>query len=159
MYFISYDPLKESLRERTLTDREALPYFVLFCALIALTPFTPSIQVDNLLHTVGGLARIAIAILGLLYCYKQNGGSSGHDFILKSIVLGWVVAVRCFLVFTLAFIAISFCATLFGKGAFMPTWLDFLVVKAFQIIYFQRLGRHLRDTRKYHGKPRLPARC
>ena len=34
MYFVRYQPLKEKLRERSLTDQEAFPYLVLTFFLI-----------------------------------------------------------------------------------------------------------------------------
>ena len=147
LYLIRYDPLKKLLRERTLTDREALPYFILFGALLALATSLPRIKAFNLWDALDGLAIISITILGTLYCYKQNGGSFGYDFIQKFIVLGWIVVFRCLLVFIPACVIIYICGAFFGVVGDKTTWLDFLVMTAFQIIYYQRLGRHLEDTR------------
>ena len=38
MYFFKIEPLKKQLRDRTLTDREALPYLLIFTALMSLFP-------------------------------------------------------------------------------------------------------------------------
>lgn len=72
MYFTRYDPLKKSLRERTLSDREALPYYVLLCAILALATSLPLTTTFKLWEAVDCLISIAVAILGTLYCCRTE---------------------------------------------------------------------------------------
>ena len=159
MNFIRYQPLKEQLRKRSLNDRQALPYFVLFCVLSGPVPVSGpwSVPVPNFLSTepfgwvCAGL-WILITVSGLIHVYQCNGGRTGFDFIKKFIVLGWVALVRwtlmfmplsAGLVFTILFLhdrvdessqsLLSFWVALFGPALFLA-------------VLFQRIGRHIKDT-------------
>ncbi len=152
MYFIKYHPLKEQLRDRCLTDREAFPYYFLFCAFSILSAVVPQkdISMFNKWDAVFGCIMFIVNLGGLLYCYSCNGGKTGYDFIQKSIVLGWVVVIRCFLVFILITIVFHIIRRLaglpsfFGSGTTSP--LGVAILNASVIVFYERLGRHLKDT-------------
>jgi hypothetical protein len=95
------------------------------------------------------MVTTVLTIGGVIYCYVKNGGNSGYDFIQKSIVLGWVVAIRI----TLIFIPIALIISLsiekkLGNtlGAF--SWITIVRNIVLIAIFNQRLGRHLKDTSK-----------
>ena len=147
MSLFRYDPLKEKLRSRTLTDREALPYLLSmfgFAAAAVVFPFPlGSSWVDHI--NQGG--TILLAVLGLLYSYRQNGGANGHDLALKYIVLGEVVVMRYTLAAIPAGILLIWLGHQLGLRDRTLGWYDTLLWLLFQVAAYQRLGRHIGDTR------------
>lgn len=91
MYFVRYHSLKEKLRSRALSDREALPYLVLLIALVALIGGVPIVEGFNEFDAISVCLSVIFAIGGTCYVYQQNGGKEGFDLIQKYVVLGWVV--------------------------------------------------------------------
>lgn len=156
MYFIQYHPLKEKLRERTLSESEALPYWILFNVLVVLGFYVPTLGDFNAWDAIGGVMSLLFTICGIYHVYSQNGGTSGFDFIQKVVVLGWVVTIRCLLVFIPSMIVfyILFAEILMeGEISENTNLLDVMLNAAFYIIYFQRLGRHIQDTTKDKVEP------
>jgi hypothetical protein len=156
MNFISYQPLKEQLRNRTFTDRQALPYFILSSVLSVPVPTSGT---ANSLDWVLTGCWVLITALGLLYAYRKNGGSDGVDFIKKFIVLGWIALVRWTLVFiplfvilVIAVIAIADTDARFGGPLDESVkvealeWFQLFAPSIFMIVLFQRIGRHIKDT-------------
>ena len=87
---------------------------------------------------------VIIVIGGTYYVYVQNGGREGFNLIQKYLVLGWVVGIR----FTLALIpvAIVYFVVLEKLGYLDSKVFHVLFSTISQFIFFQRLGRHIRDT-------------
>jgi hypothetical protein len=54
MYFIRYQPLKEKLKTRTLSDREALPYLILYAGLAAVVCLFSTMGEFNLWDLISG---------------------------------------------------------------------------------------------------------
>lgn len=155
MYFIQYHPLKEKLRERTLSDGESLPYWILLNVLILLAIVIPTPGDFNVWNAIDGVMGLLFTICGIYHVYSQNGGSSGFDLIKKFVVLGWVVFIRCLLVFIPSMIVFYiFAGILMGGEIYENTnLLDVMLSAAFYIIYFQRLGEHIKDTTKSEANP------
>jgi len=145
MYLIKYQPLKKQLRERTFTDRDSLPYYVLFIAsttlFIGVTKKSP-----GGINVLSACINTAISILGIIYSYKKNGGKTGFDFIQKSIVLGWVVFFRLLPFFVLSVFACVFIKKILGHPIESKSWVNIVEISLFSVIYYQRLGRHILDT-------------
>lgn len=148
MYFIRYHPLKLNLRQRAVTDREALPYLVVFAGLTALVTAFPMIDRFTAWDAVSGILSIATAVGGILYAYRQNGGRRGYDLIQKYVILGWVVCVRFALVSIPLLLALFFAGDVYGlippdsTGGFAVA-----VIFVGEVVLYQRIGRHIRDTR------------
>ena len=155
MYFVQYEPLKRQLRGRSLSDLAALPYLILDGVLLTLfgaitDAFGPKGWND--FDTLSMCLSVIFVIGGTCYVYQQNGGKEGFDLIQKYVVLGWIVAFRFFLaglaLLTLAFLV--FIIALNDGSAPEPIHTgaaDVLIVAIIELIYFQRLGRHIRDTK------------
>jgi len=147
MHFVRYHPLKEKLRNRSVSDREALPYLVIFAALTALVGAFPVVDGFNEWDLISGLLSVALAVGGIIYAYKSNGAKEGFDLIQKYVVLGWVVVVRCLLVF----IPLAIVAYIAGESLGLVTdqtgFLDVLLIAILELVLYQRIGRHIRDTR------------
>jgi hypothetical protein len=156
MYFFNYHPLKETLKNRELTDRQAMPYFIVF---IGLTSFNTSVHLSGDMNGwdyLSGFIGAILSIAGVYYVYLQNGGSKGYDLIQKFIVLGWIVTVR------IAMISIPLIILLFALGDFLglvqdsSRAYDVLLLSALMIIFYQRIGRHIRDTNRPISEPLAP---
>lgn len=145
MYFVKYGPLKEKLSNRSLRDDEALPYLILES--VVLTIFSLDISSDGLdafeMATV--CLSVIIVIGGLYHVYEQNGGREGYDFVQKYFILGWIVGVRIFLAFIPVFIVSFVVAVNLSRAG--GNLLGVILFAIYDIVYFQRLGRHIRDTR------------
>ena len=151
MYFVRYQPLKEKLKERSFSDREALPYFVLFFALFTGARVFPTVEEFNEFDMVSGVLSVIFAIGGVLYSYEQNGRKKGFDLIQKFVILGWVVSFRCFLVllsvFIVAAVALGVKETIETIETSETDGFDVLFIALVELIFYQRIGKHIRDTR------------
>lgn len=147
MYFTKYQPLKERLRTRSISDKEALPYLVVISALTALIVGLPATTGSpNAWDYLSVTTSTLLAIGGILYSYRCNDGNKGFDLIQKYVVLGWVVAVRCFLAFIPAAIAFYAITDLLGILSDQTSLPEFILLTCFEVILYQRIGRHIRDT-------------
>ena len=79
MYFVFYHPLKHKLRTDSLSDREALPYLIIYAVLFALESSTEADRYGFLSLCL----TIIIVIGGTYYAYLQNGGKEGSNLIKK----------------------------------------------------------------------------
>ena len=148
MYFIKYEPLKTLLRARSLGDREALPYLVLFAGLTALVGGLPAKDGFNIWDTTSVVLSVILAIAGVAYAYYQNGAGEGYDLIQKYVVLGWVVAVRFIIIAVPVAVALVALGDFMGLVSYDSTgWFDVAVIALFEAFLYQRIGRHIRDTR------------
>ena len=147
MYFIRYQPLKEKLKSRTLSDREVLPYLILCAGLATAVYLFPTTEEFNLWDWIGVGLSISLAVGGVIYAYTQNGGKQGFDLIQKYVIIGWVVAVRCGLAFIPIAIALYLLAEEVGVMTDDTGWFDVLIIAGFEAVLYQRIGRHIRDTK------------
>ena len=151
MYFVRYDPLKEKLKQRNVSDQDALPYLILFSMLtVASSAFPiafPITEKTNIWGVASAVSSVLLAGAGVYYSYIQNGKEKGFDLVQKYVVLGWVVTIRC----VLAFLPLIIIAYIAGEilelieDAF--SWYDFFITIVFELVLYQRIGRHIRDTR------------
>lgn len=146
MYFVQYNPLKQKLRSRTLTDDEALPYLVLDAIVATLLCLDISSDPLNPFDWVSLFLSVVITIGGISHVYNQNGGKDGVDLVQKFLVLGWVVGVRLFLTFIPVMIAIVLFALLSNLEDAGIELLSLLFATAYVFIFYQRLGVHIQDT-------------
>jgi len=147
MQFFRYNAVKEKLRTRTLTDREALPYLLSMFVFAASAVVFPVPLGSDLWDRINQGGTILLAILGLLYAYRQNGRAHGHDLALKYIVLGEIAVARCFAVSIPLGIALVWLGTQLGLRDRTMGWYDTSLWLLFQVVAYQRLGRHIADTR------------
>jgi membrane protease YdiL (CAAX protease family) len=152
MYFLRYQPLKEKLRTRTLTDQEALPYLIVYIAFHSALWLMPGVENPTVWDYLSSGISVILAILAVIYFYIKNGKSAGFDLVLKFVTIGWIVSVRFILVMLLILglmlLVLPIVDTevdfIFGEST---GWFDFLFVAAVQIIFYQRIGHHIADTK------------
>jgi hypothetical protein len=102
MYFVRYHPIKEKLRDRAVSDREALPYLLLLYALGVVDSLFAGGGPYSLWGRLIGEFLGLTNLVGVVYAYYQNGGKVGHDLFVKIFIFYWLLTVR----FTLAGAAI-----------------------------------------------------
>jgi hypothetical protein len=141
MYFWKVEELKKKLAAGPLTEREALPYLVLFMATAAATPLT-TVDPFNSWDYVETAASIALVIFGTIYAYRCNGGAAGSNFLQRFLAIGWVVVVRLIAMFVLP---ASFVLAVFVEES-NTTWQAALMVIIGEAIYFERIGNHMRSV-------------
>jgi uncharacterized membrane protein len=147
MYFIRYQPLKEKLRERSLSDREALPYLVVFSLSAFASALFPTTTANNIWDYISLGISISLVICGVIYAFKMNGGSQGYDLVQKYVVIGWIAIVRCTIAFIPLLIPLLFFADFLEVTPDETNWFDVLILTVFQIVLYQRIGRHIKDTK------------
>jgi hypothetical protein len=147
MHFIKYHPLKQKLRDRNVSDREALPYLAVFSGSTALVGAFPMFNGFNHWDFASGAFSVILAVGGVIYAYSCNGGRQGFDLIQKYVVLGWVVVIRCLLVSIPLLIVGYVAGEALGAIKDDTGIFDVLLIAVFEVFLYQRIGRHIRDTR------------
>ena len=149
MPFVSYHPLKERLRAREVSDREALPYLIIYLVLTTLAiGFPLNGSTYNGFDWMSFVLSIFTVFGGVLYAYRENGGQYGYDLIQKYTVLGWVVTFRFLLVGIPTFlIAYSFAESL-SLSTDETGLFDIVMLLVFEVLLYWRIGRHIGDTNK-----------
>ena len=155
MYLIRYEPLKTRLRRREVGDREALPYLVMFFVLEVIVTSLPIVTDPNRWDILGSILTLAATVWGVLYGYRCNGKETGYDLIQKYVVLGWVVGIRFLLVVLPLSAVVYFLAASYGLAEDASTPVDALYSGAISLLLYQRIGRHIADTRGQGGEPAL----
>lgn len=106
MYYWKVESLKEDIVNGAFTDKQLIPYMVLYVGLYALsmeiTGYLPYEHVNNWTYILSVLS-VLIPITGTIYAYKCNGGSNGKNFASKYFSIGFVVSVR-FLIYLIFFL-------------------------------------------------------
>ena len=150
MYFVQYNPLKQKLSSRSLSDGEALPYLILEGVVTVLLYLDISSEGLNAFDLVSVIISVAILIGGTFHVYDQNGGKEGFDLVQKYIVLGWVVGFRVFLasvpVIIILGVIVRVLVLLANIDDAVSDMVSVICGVAVKLIYYQRLGEHIRDT-------------
>lgn len=148
MYFWRIEKLKTEMAAQPLSDREALPYLVVFVALssagASAGAYIPQTTL-NVWDGLGAVWSVLLAAVGTIYIYRQNGGAEGRHFLQRYFAVGWVVAVRLLVVVIL--VAVALYGTLEAVGAYTESrqWYDFLLLAVFEALMYWRIGYHVRD--------------
>ena len=130
---------------RTLTDREVLPYVVVFNVLTSAALMLPTLSV-NRWDVAGAICSILLAIVGTLYVYRHNNGAAGENFLQRWLVIGWVVAVRWAALLVAMLVVLFVIAELVGEISEDTTWYELLVFAFWELIFYGRLAHHVGDV-------------
>lgn len=144
MYFWCIEKLKTEMAARPLSEREALPYLVVFVALSTAVAYIP-LTTYNIWDGLGAVCSVLLATVGTIYIYRQNGGAEGQHFLQRYFAVGWVVTIRWLAVLIL--VAVAFYGTLATVGAVTEGthWYDFLFIAVIEAVMYWRIGHHVRD--------------
>ena len=144
MYFWRIEQLKQRLTTTALTDREVLPYFVIFLSLISALWFIPASTQNVWDHATTGVSTL-LSVFGTIWLYQRNGGAAGHHFLQRYFAVGWVVAVR----WAAAVVLLSggFYSTLYALDILAETmsWQETAFFALAEIVLYWRIGFHIHD--------------
>lgn len=151
MYFWNIEGLKKDHIEGTFTDKNVLPYILVYVGLGAffgeLMHYITYEEVNVWSYILSGL-NVLIVVAGTLYAYQSNGGSQGDNFAAKYFSISFVVAIRMMLLLIpITVILILYWAAVFGDQEDIPTTLLEVVLFAFwlSLIYF-KTAKHIGET-------------
>ena len=155
MKFLGIRALKVELTERSLRQVDVFRYWFALTILSQLALFPVSIQPSRWDY-VFWLISLVVAIVMIWKCYLSNGGSSGQNFSDKLISIGWVMALRGFLIVLLPLGLIGlFIAILYGGLAglsdegieLLASSYMLFVVLIYELWVWLRTASHIRDVR------------
>jgi hypothetical protein len=144
MYFWRIEKLKREMALQPLSERETLPYLVVYAGLTAAVLYVPQ-ELNNAWDYVGAGLNVLIAILGVIHVYRKNGGANGHHFLQRYFAIGWVVALRWSVMIIL--LSIMFYGLLLWLGDELEEtfWYEVLFQAVLGAALYWRIGRHVSD--------------
>jgi len=140
MYFWRIENLKKDLIARPLSDREVLPYLLIFVGISALIPIFP-MESMNSWDYAAAIWTLVLVVAGTLYTYQCNGAARGSHFVQRYLAIGWVVAVRWCAAVVAALIVLLFVVDTPGDET-TPTFALFWM--AAELVLYERMGHHIR---------------
>ena len=144
MYFWRIEKLKAQMAARPLSEREALPYLVVFVGLSAAVGYIPQ-TMSNVWDGLGAAWNVALAVVATIYIYRQNGGADGQHFLQRYFAIGWVVGIRWLVVIVLTTIAFIATLTALRLETEHTTWYSFMFFAIAEAVVYWRIGHHVRD--------------
>ncbi len=151
MYFWKIESLKRDIENRSFTDKELIPYVVLFVGFYALaSEFTVYLPYEgiNYLTYLMSVLNVLIPILGTIYAYKCNGGGNGENFGLKYFSISFVVSIR-FLVYAVPvmILVIAYWIVAYSEQDEIPTtFFEVTLYSGWHALYYYRVAKHVGDT-------------
>ena len=145
MYFWRIEKLKSELAAHPMSDRDVLPYVVVDAVLKStLTSITMAFPISsyNIWNLLGTGWSIALAVLGTIYIFRQNGGVRGQQFLPRYFALGWVVGWRWFALYVSLIWLLMFVGIIEDE----TNACEFLVVVIAELLLFAWIGKHVRDV-------------
>jgi hypothetical protein len=144
MHFWRIEKLKAEMAARPLSEREALPYLVVYVGLFAAVGYIPQ-TITNVWDGVGAVWSVALAVFGTIYIYRQNGGADGQHFLQRYFAIGWVVTIRWLVILILVAIAFFTLMAVLESEAEETTWYEFVFLAVVEAVVYWRIGYHVRD--------------
>lgn len=148
MYIWKIDKLNEELIAGDITQREIFKYLMASSILYALAMIKYSNA--NTLDTLLGVACMVITVIGLLFIYKCNGGDNGKDFLIRYILISWVVGVRMFVLLTMPVIIVSIILKTIYMGGVSgeTTNIELIYIILLNIISVLWVAKHINRVAK-----------
>jgi len=153
MYFWKIESLKKDIVGGSFTDKELIPYVVLFTGLysigIEITGYLPYEDINIWTYVMSAM-NVLIPVIGTIYAYLRNGGSIGENFASKYFSIGFVISIR-FLVYLipLVVVMIIYWEIMFGEQEELPTtFIEVILFSAWYVLLYYRMAKHIGDTAK-----------
>ncbi len=153
MYFWKVESLKKDIVEGSFTDKELIPYVVVYAGLYALgieaTGYMPYEDV-NIWTYVLSILNVLIPIAGTIYAYQCNRGGNGENFASKYFSIGFVVGIR-FLVYLIPLMAVMivYWVVMFGEQEELPTtYVEVILFATWYALLYYKMAKHIGDTAK-----------
>jgi hypothetical protein len=144
MRFWRIERLKAEMRAQPLSERESLPYLVVYVALFTIASGFPNPNF-NLLDAIDTLWSVMIATLGTIFIYQQNGGIDGRHFLQRYFAIGFVVSMRCLVAIGAGIFMLYAALDRLGMSSDETTLYDLVITGIAGIIVYWRVAYHVRD--------------
>lgn len=147
MYFWQLRKLKRKMVARPLSEREILPYLLVYLPLTTALASIPEFSA-NVWDALWAISSTILTLVGSFYIYRQNGGANGQYFLQRYLAIGWVVILRWSLIIIITTVILLILLELISINTFSEetTWYDFLYGTAWEVIVYQRIGHHVKDV-------------
>jgi hypothetical protein len=145
MYFWRIERLKREMAICPLSESETLPYLIVYITCTTIFSFVPY-TFTNIWDTLSAIFSAFLAVVGTIYIYRQNGGVDGQYFLQRYFAISWVVTLRLLLIGTITIIIFSILLALANVSSEETTWYEFFFLSVFEVIFYQRIGHHVRDV-------------
>ncbi len=147
MYFLSSKTLIKRLRTNDFKDFEVAPYFLASMLLQALSMFSAFSYRDPW-NITAGILVLFITYGGIMHVRNKNGGTFGNGYLNKWFTLGWVTAVRTFLIGVPVLITLTLiCSSMDRNDGPLAAIAIFNIT--YNIAFYWWLGALVEETNDY----------
>jgi hypothetical protein len=148
VYVLDVASLKDALAMRDVSSLDSMRYLLGF-SFLCLPESIPYVAARSGPFLFYSLLSSAVFILGILYCYRMNGGRDGTNFLPRFISLSWVISVRFVVVLFPLGLLIALMSAVAEVGWFRE-WrshpLMFVLSVCVSALFFFRVGVHISDV-------------
>lgn len=145
MYFWNIKAVRADLKSGRLTEAHVLPYFLLL-ELLWLLPLLIT-EEQNTWSRASTIFTIVLMLVQIWAAFKVNG-APGKDFLLRFIVLSWVLSVRFLLIVSAGILFLSFLFMAITKD---DTIAIAILTMVLEIFYAWRIVKHMKDIAAPEG--------
>ncbi len=158
MYIWRITPLREQLAKEGLSAKQAFRYYlamtILGCLLYEGASFGPGSEFNAEVALDASL-YLAFNIGGIIWCFLQNGGANGSQFLDRIVPIGWVMFWRLASI-VLPFFALLGAISWFQTGTVGRPGSDMaLLIIIMNLLYggmWWRMGVHMGWVAERYGK-------
>ena len=154
MYIWQIKKLRQQLAIEGLGGKEAFYYYLgtaiigaLIYEAIANGPPTGAGAEAAATDYLDGILYVGFTIGGIIWCYLQNGGATGSNFLQRIVPIGWVMSWRYFalvVIFTFGLAQIrGFLTGEYGRPEVESVW-EVIVMNSLIMWLFWRMGIHMK---------------
>lgn len=144
MRFWRVEQLKADMRAQPLSERESLPYLVVYAAFFTIASGFPN-PGFNFLDAIGDSLSVVIAIVGTIVIYRQNGGIDGRFFLQRYFAIGFVVAMRCLVAIVIGMSVMLAILDSVGTIPDETSLYDLVFLVIAETFLYWRIAHHVRD--------------
>lgn len=153
MYFWKIELLKKDIVEGSFTDKELIPYIVLYAGLYAFSMETSGYlpyKDANIWTYILSILNVLIPIVGTIYAYKCNNSGNGENFASKYFSIGFVVGIRflVYLIPLMALMIVYWVVILEEQEELLTTPVEVILFSAWYALFYYKMARHISSTTK-----------
>ncbi len=151
MYWWNIEALKNDLEQGPLRAPVAFRYVLANALLVSLSLVLPNPPAADLRTWIVRVATVGVTILGLLHCYRQNGGASGCSFMDRYFAISWVMYMRAAAVVVVLALGVAAPTSAFLPEAGRRVLYSMMAIAWLAFLYW-RMGIHIRDVAERHAR-------
>lgn len=152
MYIWDIKKLKESIKERKLSESHRFMYVLIYVVLsvigIEIMAYMPTENANNWDY-LNNLLNVLIPSIGTYFAYKSNGAEEGNDFLGKYFSIGFVNGIR-FIPYLVPILAVYFIYCFYAYQAeeeISTSAIDVIPFAIWYIAMYWKLCTHIRQVK------------